>query len=74
MSGDRVVTGSGLERTVTHVFEPDNEVSQQYDMTNGCVAISPASIESLPLNEDIVLLARSTADAPPTDSTNEQNA
>ncbi len=62
MLGDHILSAGPPERIVTGVFEPDHEVSLYYDMTNGCIEIAPATIESLPLNEDIVLVARA-ADA-----------
>ncbi len=56
--GDRVLSAGPPERIVTGVFDPDHEVSRLYDMRNGCAQIAPATIEILPLNEDIVLVAR----------------
>jgi hypothetical protein len=57
--GDRVYSAGPPERIITGVFDPDHEVSLQYGMENGCVEIAPATITGLPLNEDIVLIARS---------------
>lgn len=58
MVGDRVLSAGPPERIVTAVFDPDHEISQFYGFVNGCVEIAPATIESLPLNEDIDLVAR----------------
>lgn len=58
MVGDRVLSAGPPERIITNVFEPDHEVSRLYDMKNGCAEIAPATIEPLPLNEDIDLVAR----------------
>ena len=61
MVGDRILSAGPPVRVVTGVFEPDHEVSRLYEMTNGCVEIAPATIESLPLNEDIDLVSRGEA-------------
>ena len=58
MTGDRVLSAGPPERIITAVFEPDHEISKLYNMINGCVEISPATIEPLPLNEDIDFVAR----------------
>ena len=61
MVGDRVLNAGPPERIITGVFDPDHEVSRFYHMTNGCAEITPSTIEPLPLNEDIVLVARAPA-------------
>src|SRR5687767_1556055 len=58
MVGDRVMHAAPPTRVITNVFPPDHEVSRLYDMTNGCIEMTPATIEILPCNEDIVLIAR----------------
>ena len=58
--GDRILSAGPPERVITGVFDPEHEVSRLYDMTNGCAEIAPATIESLPLNEDIVLVQRAS--------------
>jgi len=61
MAGDRILD-AGFDTIVTSVFDPDHEISRLYNMANGCVEIAPASIEPLPLNEDIDLIERGASD------------
>ena len=56
--GDRLRYVGGVVREVTNVFPPEHEVSCLYSMENGCAEIAPATIESLPLDEDIDLIER----------------
>jgi len=60
MVGDRILSAGPPERVIESIFDPDHEISKLYDMTYGCVEISPHTIEPLPLNEDIDLVARMT--------------
>ena len=59
--GDRVRSADGPVRVVTNVFPPEHELSLYYEMDHGCVEIAPATIEELPLNEDIVLIERAAS-------------
>jgi hypothetical protein len=61
MVGDRVLHAGPPIRLITNVFPPDHEISRLYDMEHGCVEMTPATIESLPCNEDIELIARAGA-------------
>lgn len=56
--GDVVTVAGSGERNITNIFPPDHEISIYYEMEDGCVEISPATIESVPLNEDIDLVRR----------------
>ncbi|HEX8297364.1 MAG TPA: hypothetical protein VF593_13755 [Chthoniobacteraceae bacterium] len=74
MVGDRVLNAGPPERIITGVFDPDHEVSRFYHMTNGCAEIAPATIELLPLNEDIILVARASAGSGSTPVVNDCDA
>lgn len=56
--GDVVKYVDGPLRVITNVFDPAHEISLLYSMARGCVEIAPATIENLPLDEDILLIRR----------------
>jgi hypothetical protein len=56
--GDEISVAGVRNRYVTAIFRPDHEVSHVCDMTNGCVELTPNTLEELPLNEDIELVCR----------------
>ena len=56
--GDRVSVAGSPPRTISALFSPDHEISLLYGMEKGCIEILPATIESNPLDEDILLLGR----------------
>jgi hypothetical protein len=64
MPGDRIFSSGPPERVVIAVYEPDHEVSRFYKMENGCAEITPATIEPLPLNDDIALISRESERTP----------
>jgi hypothetical protein len=58
MVGDRIYHGGPNERIVTDIFGPEHEISRWHEMEDGCIAITPSAIATLPLDQDYVFIAR----------------